>query len=184
MRSLTILAADIYQKMGKQYPNLTERYEATKKFILKEITQWSNKKTFTGNVITYKPVEFDGTSDSTAFQVRLVYDVDTKTCELKFGNLNAVTARDQFKWDDQDPFKMQKALFLHTVLEKEVVPILKSGDIEGIEFTPYDGDGLEDDRASYFHNMFTKLNKSNNFELIKTGVTWHITKKNESNSKV
>ena len=37
MESLTKLAIPIYQKLGKQYPNLSERREATKQYILNEI---------------------------------------------------------------------------------------------------------------------------------------------------
>lgn len=176
MRSLTILAVEIYQKLGKQYPNLTERKKATRKYILTEISQWGIKKSTTGNVLAYKPVEFNGTSDSPAFQVRLVYDENDKFYELKFGDLNASTSEEQFKWDDTDPYKMQKALFLYKVLERDVVPILKSTNIEGIKFTPYDEDDLGDERLAYFTNMFKKLNKGGEFTLGKDGTTWYITK--------
>ena len=43
MRALNIIAIEVYQQLEKYYPNLTERREATKQYILNEITQWSIK---------------------------------------------------------------------------------------------------------------------------------------------
>lgn len=180
MRVLTILANEIYQKLGKQYPNLTERKEATKQYILTEITQWGIRKLNQGNIIIFKPKEFKGTNDSFPFEVRLVYDPNDNFWELKFGNLNASNSEDQFKWNDNDPNRLPKALFLQKVMDSEIVPFLKNTESEGIKFEPYDGDGLEDDRLSYFQNMFRKLNKGE-FEFNKgyfeEDNTWYITKK-------
>lgn len=159
MRSLTILAVPIYQKLGKKYPKLDERREATKQYILNEITHWKIKRAVTPNIYAFKPVEFEKTENSAAFEVRLVYDEDTDLWELKFGDLNAKTDQEKFKWDDNDPNKLQKALFLHNVIDKDIIPMLKSGEIPGVQFSPYDGDDLGDDRLSYFYNMFTKLGK-------------------------
>jgi len=180
MRALTILANEIYQKLGKQYPNLTERKKATKQYILTEITQWGIRKLNQGNTIIFKPKEFKGTNDSSPFEVRLVYDPNDNFWELKFGNLNAPNSEDQFKWDDNDPNRLPKALFLQKVMDSEIIPFLKNTENEGIKFEPYDGDGLEDDRLSYFQNMFRKLNKGE-FEFNKgyfeEDNTWYITKK-------
>ena len=180
MKSLTLLAIEIYQKLGKEYPNLTERREATKQYILTEITQWSIKKLNQGNVIIFKPREFKGTNDSSPFEVRLVYDSNDNFWELKFGNLNAPTPEDQFKWDNNDSNRLPKALFLQKIMNDEVIPFMKNTESEGIKFEPYNGDGMEDDRLSYFQNMFRKLN-SNEFEFNKgysdEDDTWYITKK-------
>ena len=180
MRILTILANEIYQKLGKQHPNLTERKKATKQYILTEITQWGIRKLNQGNTIIFKPKEFKGTNDSSPFEVRLVYDPNDNFWELKFGNLNSPNSEDQFKWDDNDPNRLPKALFLQKVMDSEIIPFLKNTENEGIKFEPYDGDGLEDDRLSYFQNMFRKLNKGE-FEFNKgyfeEDNTWYITKK-------
>jgi hypothetical protein len=179
MRALTILATEVYQSLGK-YTNLTEKKEATKQYILTEISQWGVRKLNQGNIIIFKPKEFRGTNDSSPFEVRLVYDPNDNFWELKFGNLNAPNSEDQFKWDDNDPNRLPKALFLQKVMDNEIIPFLKNTENEGIKFEPYDGDGLEDDRLSYFQNMFRKLNKGE-FEFNKgyfeEDNTWYITKK-------
>ena len=159
MRALNVLALEIYQKLGKQYPNLTERREVTRQYLLKEVTQWTVKKAEHGDNYYFKPVEFKGDEDSSPFEVRLIYDIDTDCYEVKFGNLNAPTDQEKFKWDDKDTYRLQKSLFLKTVLEKEIIPLLKRGEIEGLQFTPYSKDDLGDDRLSYFRNMFSKLGK-------------------------
>jgi hypothetical protein len=180
MRSITTLAIEIYQRLGKQYPNLTERKEATRQYLLTEISQWSIKKTTLEDLIAFKPVEFKGTVDSDPFEVRLVYDIDDDFWELKFGNLNAATPEEQFRWNDKDPYRLQKALFLQKVLDREVLPFMKSTESAGIKFRPYSEDGLEDERLSYFQNMFRKLNKDE-FDFMKGYLeedeTWYITKK-------
>ena len=159
MKALTILAIPIYQRLGKKYPNLNERAEATRDYLLNEITHWTVKKAEHGDNYYFKPVEFKGTEDSAPFEIRLIYDIDTDCYEVKFGNLNASSDQERFKWDDKDPHRLQKGLFLRTVLEKEIVSLLKSNKIGCVQFTPYDKDGLGDDRLSYFRNMFSKLGK-------------------------
>jgi hypothetical protein len=161
MRALSILALEIYRKLGKQYPNLNEKREATKQYILKEITQWTVKKAEHGDNYYFKPAEFKGAEDSLPFEIRLIYDVETDCYEVKFGNLNGSIDQEKFKWNDKDPYKLQKSLFLHTVFEKEIVPLMKTGQIGGLQFTPYSKDDLGDDRLSYFRNMFDKLGKDN-----------------------
>jgi hypothetical protein len=179
MRSLTILVTEVYQSLT-HFVNLTERKKATTQYILTEITQWGIKKLNQGDVVIFKPREFKGTNDSSPFEVRLVYDSSDNFWELKFGNLNAPTPEEQFKWDDKDPNRLPKALFLQKVMNSEIIPFLNNTDSEGIKFEPYDGDGLEDDRLSYFQNMFRKLNSSE-FEFNKgyseDDDTWYITKK-------
>jgi len=164
MVSLTKLAVPIYQSLSKKYKNLTERKEATKLFILNEITQWTIKESKSSTLVAYKPREFSGTSTSKPFEVRLVLDPDDNYWELKFGNMNAPTTKEQFNWDDKDPFKLQKAVFLHRVLETKVIPFIKDTDSVGIKFIPYNDDSKGEDRLSYFMNMFNRLNK-NDFEL-------------------
>jgi hypothetical protein len=158
MRALTVLAIPIYQSLGKQYPNLTERREATRQYLL-EITHWTIKELIQGNNYFFKPVEFNPVDKVDEFQVRLIYDTETKYHELKFGKLNAENDEEAYEWDDDDPQKLLKALFLHDVLNKKVIPLLKSNSIEGIQYKPYDGDGLGDERLSYFNNMYMKLGK-------------------------
>lgn len=176
MKSLSILITEIYQTLGKQYHNLNERKSATKDYILTEISQWNIKKFNSGDIISFKPVEFNPSIDSPSFEVRLVHDSYDDYWELKFGNLNAATQDDQYKWDNNDPYKLQKALFLQKVILNEIVEFLKNSNIKGIKFTPYDEDGLESDRLSYFQNMYKKLN-SKEFRVSNNDNTFYITKK-------
>lgn len=160
MRALTVIALEIYQKLGKQYPNLTERREATKQYILNEITHWEVKTLEQGDNYFFKPKEFIGDKNSPPFEVRLLKSKAVEGYhELKFGNLNASTDEEKYKWDDKDPYRLQKALFLMKVLESKIKSLFETGKITGIMFQPYSGDGLEDDRYSYFYNMYSKLGK-------------------------
>ena len=160
MRALNVIVIEIYQKLGKYYLNLTERREATKQYILNEITQWDIKTLKQGDNYFFKPKEFIGDKNSSPFEVRLLKSKAVEGYhELKFGNLNASTDEEKFKWDDKDPYKLQKALFLSKVLELKIKSLFETGEIIGIMFQPYDGDGLADDRYSYFYNMFSKLGK-------------------------
>ena len=173
MESLTKLAIPIYQKLGKQYPNLSERREATKQYILNEITRWNIKKTDYINSYFFKPIEFNGTQNSKPFDVRLIYDDNSHFHELKFGNLNASTDEEKFEWDKNDPYKLQKAVFLNDIVNKEILPLIKNKTINGLQFSPYSGDNLEDDRLSYFRNMFDKLGKDK-FTWYKEDNTYYI----------
>jgi hypothetical protein len=160
MRALNVIVIEIYQKLGKHYSNLTECREATRQYILNEITQWDIKTLEHGDNYFFKPKEFIGDKNSPPFEIRLL---KSKTVEgyheLKFGNLNASTDEEKFKWDDKDPYKLQKALFLKKVLESKIKSLFETKKIIGIIFQPYDGDGLADDRYSYFYNMYSKLGK-------------------------
>lgn len=181
MRSLTTLAVPIYQRLGKKYPNLTERAEATKQYILNEISHWTIKSLENDGNYFFKPKEFQGDSKSAPFEVRLLKSKALEDYhELKFGNLNAEDDEEKFKWDNNDPYKLQKALFLKNVLETKVKRLFDSGNIMGILFQPYTGDGLQDDRVSYFYNMYSKLGKGEyDFEKgeFETDGTYFITKK-------
>jgi hypothetical protein len=160
MRALNIITLEIYQKLEKQYSNLTERREATKQYILNEVTQWDIKTLEQEDNYFFKPKEFIGDKNSPPFEVRLLKSKAVEGYhELKFGNLNAETDEEKFKWDDKDPNKLQKALFLRNVLDKKIKFLFETGEIRGIMFQPYNGDGLADDRYSYFYNMYSKLGK-------------------------
>lgn len=160
MRALNIIAIETYQKLEKHYSNLTERREATKQYILNEITQWGIKTLEQGDNYFFRPKEFKGDKNSPPFEIRLLKSKAVEGYhELKFGNLNAPTDEEKFKWDDKDPYRLQKALFLSRVLESKIKPLFESGKVIGIMFQPYDGDGLANDRYSYFYNMFSKLGK-------------------------
>jgi hypothetical protein len=159
MKSLSTLTTEVYQNLSKKYSNLIERKEATKQYILTEITHWTIKSLYQGKNYYFKPFEFNGTEYSKPFEVRLVLDQGNGYHELKFGNLNADSPKDQYEWDDKDPYKLQKSLFLIKVLETKVMPMILDGTIKGLEFVPFDQDGLGDDRLSYFYNMFSKLGK-------------------------
>lgn len=160
MRALNIIAIETYQKLEKHYSNLTERREATKQYILNEITQWGIKTLEQGDNYFFRPKEFKGDKNSPPFEIRLLKSKAIEEYhELKFGNLNASTDEERYKWDDKDPYKLQKALFLRKVLESKIKSLFDSGEIMGIIFQPYDGDGLADDRYSYFYNMYSKLGK-------------------------
>lgn len=175
MESLTKLAIPIYQKLGKQYPNLAERIEATKQYILNEITQWNIKELIQDDNYYFKPVEFEGTEDSKPFQIRLILE-DNGFYNLKFGNLNASSATKMFQRNENDPYKLNKALFLYNVINKKIIPLLQNDIIKGIQFEPYDEDGLGSDRLSYFRNMFDKLGKDK-FTWYKEDNTYYINKK-------
>lgn len=157
MESLSKLAIPLYQKLSKKYPDLNERVEATKQFILNEITQWDIKELIQNKNYFFKPNEFNGTENSNPFEVRLIYIPDYDLYQLKFGNLNASDEEERYKWDKNDPFRLQKALFLQNVITKKIIPLFRSGNIRGIEFMPYNEDEFGDDRLSYFRNMFDKL---------------------------
>lgn len=160
MRALTVIAVEIYQKLEKYYPNLTERREATKQYILNEITHWEVKTLEQGGNYFFKPVEFIGDKNSPPFEIRLLKSKAIEGWhELKFGNLNASTDEEKYKWNDKDPYRLQKAVFLARVLESKIKPLFETEKIIGIIFQPYDGDGLADDRYSYFYNMYSKLGK-------------------------
>jgi hypothetical protein len=180
MRSITELAMPIYQKMGEKHKSSSERAEATRQYILKEVTQWKIKSVSTPGVYSFKPAEFKGTKDSSPFEVRLFKNGPYEGMyELKFGNLNAETDEEAYRWDDKDPHRMQKALFLRQVLESKILPMLESGKINAIVFSPYDGDGLGDQRYSYFYNMYSKLGKDE-FDLQQMDSdTYVITKKHQ-----
>lgn len=159
MRALTVLATEIYTKMGN-YPTLAEKREATKRHILTEVTQWRVKVLEQNGNYFFRPEEFKGDSTSPPFEVRLLKSNAVEQFhELKFGNLNAEDDQTRFKWDDKDPYRLQKALFLRRVLEQEVRSLFESGRIIGILFQPYNGDGLANDRYSYFYNMYMKLGR-------------------------
>ena len=159
MESLTKLAIPIYQTLGKKFPNLNERYKATKKYILNEITRWGVKELIQNKNYFFKPDEFKGNEDSTPFEVRLVYIPDYDIYQLKFGNLNATTEEEMYRWDKNDPFRLQKALFLQTVITNKIIPLLKSKEVRSIEFMPHTEDEFGEDRLTYFRNMFDKLGK-------------------------
>ena len=174
MESLTKLAIPIYQRLRKQHPNLSERIEATTQHILNEVNQWGIKELIQDGNYYFKPAEFEGTENSKPFQVRLVLE-DNGFYNLKFGNLNASSASKMFQWDKNDPYKLNKALFLYNVKNKKVLPLLQNNTIEGIQFEPYNEDGLGSDRMSYFNNMFDKL--GNDFTWYKEDNTYYINKK-------
>jgi hypothetical protein len=178
MESLTKLIIPIYQQISKRYTNLLERKKATKQYILNEITRWSINKTQNINNYFFRPDGFKGTQDSKPFDVRLMYDVNADSYELKFGNLNASSASKMFQWDDKDPYKLQKALFLADVINKEIIPLMINGDVTKIQFSPHDEDDLANDRLSYFRNMFDKLGKDKfNWKYNKEEDKYFITKK-------
>lgn len=177
MRSLTILAIPIYQKISKQYPNLHEKIEATKEYILNEITRWKIKSLKQENNYFFKPANFIGSENSAPIEVRLV---DTETefgHNLKFGDLNKKNDDDKYKWNDDDPNSLTKALFVMDVLEKEVANLLLLNKINAISFSPYDKDDLGDDRLSYFRNMFDKINKKGEFSWIQNENNFTIKRK-------
>jgi hypothetical protein len=180
MRSITILAIPIYQDLAKKYPNISERRQATKQHILNEITHWTIKSLNQNGNYFFKPKEFIVGSNSTPFEVRLIKGGPYPGMyELKFGNMNAGNDKDQYKWDDKDPYRLQKALFLRNVLESKIAPMLDAGKINAIIFSPYNEDGLGDERYSYFYNMYSKLGKDK-FDLqMIDDKTYVITKKND-----
>jgi hypothetical protein len=177
MQSLTVLAIPIYQQLGKQYPNLSERREATRQYLLKEITHWDIKELEQNGSYFFKPIGFERNKNSKLFQVRLVLE-DNGFYNLKFGDLNASTDDEKFEWNENDPYKLQKALFLNDVIDKKIIPLLQNNIIKGIQFEPYDEDELGDERVSYFSNMFNKLGKDKfNWVYNKEEDKYFITKK-------
>jgi hypothetical protein len=178
MRPISILAIPIYQKLSEQYSNPTKRIKATKQYILNEVTQWSIKSLDQDGNYFFKPKEFSGDNKSLPFEVRLIKGGPYPGMyELKFGNLNADNDKDRYYWDDKDPYRLQKALFLRNVLELKIASMLQKGKIDAIVFSPYDEDGLGEERYSYFYNMYSKLGKDKfDLQLIDDS-TYVITKK-------
>lgn len=145
-------------------PNIGKRAEIVAKHLLTEVIHWSIgiKKDDAG--ITYYPSEFDGDENSSPFVVRLFDWVVDGLWELKFGNMDSNEPGEKFKWNKDDPNRVKKALFLIDVLENEVPKLFEDGTIEKLVFTPYNSDGLGNDRLSYFKNMFNKINKNNEYD--------------------
>jgi hypothetical protein len=178
MRSLTFLAIEFYQRVRKDH-QLTEsdRVKETKRLILNEVTRWKIKSLKQGNNYFFKPLGFVGSENSSPIELRLI---DTETeygHNLKFGDLNKPSDEDKYKWNDRDPNKMSKALFIMDVLENEVSNLLISKKIRAISFSPFDEDDLGDDRLSYFRNMFDKVNKKGEFSWIQDGNNFTIKSK-------
>lgn len=164
MRSLTYLALEVYHKVKKLKRTIEENTQAVKKYLLTEVQQWTIKQAKRNDSYFFMPLEFDGTPESAPFEVRLFYTLDLQVHELKFGNLSAVDSEDRYRWEENDPYRLQKALFLYKVLDR-IGRMMESGEIEGIAFSPWHGDGLGSERMSYFKNMFNKLDKGR-FEMV------------------
>ena len=165
MRQISILAIEYYRRVGIK-KTLQERFEATKQLILKEVTRWPVKMMQQGSSYFFKPKGFDGTDTSPAFEVRLIDSETEWGHDLKFGNLNKATDAEKYYWSDEDPKRMQKALFLIEVLENYVAKLLASGKVKAISFHPYNEDDLGSDRLSYFRRMFDKVNRNREFTWI------------------
>ena len=178
MEYITTLARPIYQMLFDEYPKMNDRINATKRFILENITQWTIKKRIddNGNYI-FKPKEFEGLEGSDSFEVILLKNGNTKDYQLKFGNFKESDPKKMYAKKDSDSHKLRKALFLINVLQKEVVKLFYDNEIETIYFDPYSEDGLGSDRLAYFKNMFNKLNKDDDFELTKMHDIYSINKK-------
>lgn len=132
MRALTTIAVEIYQNLKEQYNSPFERAEATRQYILNEITHWEVKTSEQGDNYFFKPKEFIGDKNSPPFEVRLLKSKALEGYhELKFGNLNASTDEERYKWDDKDPYRLQKALFLMKVLESKIKYLFETGKITG-----------------------------------------------------
>ncbi len=160
MRSLSILALEIYNKLAEDSINLTQLREETKQYLLNEVIRWDIKHSEQEGSYFFKPKEFIGDKNSPPFEIRLLKSNALEGYhELKFGNLNAETDQEKFKWDHKDPYRLSKALFLRDVLDKKIKSLFETGRIHGIMFEPYEQDGLADDRYSYFYNMYSKLGK-------------------------
>ena len=170
MVSLSTLIAEIYQTQCTRYSSIDEQVAATKHYMLNEITQWGVQVKPSPGIVAFVPV---GNNLTSQFEVRLLHKANTDMWELKFGNLSATSEEEMYAWESTD--KLQKALFLREVLEKYVVPALEDNTINGIEFRPYAGDGLERERLSYFKNMYNKLAKSK-YVMSQEGNTYYITK--------
>lgn len=156
MRSLTNLALEIYNKVKRQGSTVEENAKVIKEYLLTEIKQWTIKQAKREDSYFFTPLEFDGTSESPPFEVRLFYTPDLQLHELKFGNLSAVDNIDRYNWKENDPYRLQKALFLYKVLER-IGRMLESGEVKVLAFGPWTEDGLGSERMSYFKNMFNKL---------------------------
>ena len=170
MESLSTLIARVYQTQCSRYSSIDEQVAATEHYILNEITQWGVQVKSAPGTVTFIPV---GNDLASQFEVRLLYKSNSDMWELKFGNLSANSEEGMYTWESTD--RLQKALFVREVLEQYVVPALENDTLNGIEFRPYAGDGLESDRLSYFKNMYNKLAKSK-YVMSQEGSTYYITK--------
>ena len=176
MRAVSVLAIEYYVRVNRKQ-SLKERLEETKQLILKEVTKWEIKALKQGNNYFYKPEGFNGTETSPAFEVRLIDSETEWGHDLKFGDLNKATDDQRYHWSDNDPKRMQKALFLINVLESQVANLLTAGKIKAVSFSPYTGDDLGSDRLTYFKRMFDKVNKTGEFSWIEKDGSFLIKKK-------
>ena len=159
MRAISILAIEYYSRTSRK-KTLKERFEDTERLILKEVSRWQVKLFKQGNNYFFRPEGFVGTDTSSPFEVRLIDSETEWGHDLKFGDLNKPSDTERYHWSDEDPKRMQKALFLLDVLENYVAKLLLGGKIKAASFSPYDNDELGSDRLSYFRRMFDKVNKN------------------------
>lgn len=178
MRSVTVLAIEFYQRVDRsKFVTESSRTQETKRLILKEVTRWKVKSLKQDNNYFFKPYDFVGTENSSPIEVRLI-DTETEDGhDLKFGDLNKPSNKDKYAWNDKDPNRMSKALFVRDVLENKVAKLLLSGEIKTVSFSPFDEDDLGSDRLSYFRNMFDKINSNREFSWIQDGNNYKIKKR-------
>lgn len=176
MKAISVLAIEYYNRVGRKQ-TLQERLRETKQLIIKEVTKWQVKMLTQGTNYFFKPVGFEGTENSPAFEVRLIDSETEWGHDLKFGDLNQPTDSKKYQWSDEDPKKMQKALFLITVLEDYVAKLLEAGKIKTVSFAPYADDELASDRLTYFKRMFDRINKNNRYAWIERNGNYLIRKR-------
>lgn len=151
---LSYILLEMYQQNLSKYGRGKNNEDAIKQLI-NEVTKWNIKSLNLGNTISFKPKENNN------FEVRLILDKENNVWELKFGNLNATTDDERFKWEKNDPYRMQKSIFLNNIFQEEIPKLLDNNTIEKIQFNPYDGDGLGEMRLEMFEDIVNKINKIN-----------------------
>ena len=163
MITLKELILEVYSKYPASKYSLSERSSLTNSFIINEITRWSVKELPTNkNSYVFYPKEFTKPlPNSPLIQIALTHTIEG--WELKFGDLD--NPNDPYRWDDNDPNRRQKALFIKDVLENQIIPIILDNKISKFFYPIEDSDGKEEKRKSFFNNMLKKIERTTPYNI-------------------
>jgi hypothetical protein len=162
--TLKELILEVYSQFSAKQYTLSERSRLTHNFILNEIDKWGIKTYPTNsNSYIFYPKDFvKPLSNSPLIQVSLTKTIDG--WELKFGDLN--NPKDPYKWIDNDPNRLQKALFVKDVLENKIIPIILDNKIDKFFYPIENEDNKEQRRKSFFDNMLQKIEQTTPYKII------------------
>ena len=164
MITLKELILEVYSQFSAKQYTLSERSRLTHNFILNEIDKWGIKTypTNSNSYIFYPKNFVKPLSNSPLIQVSLTKTIDG--WELKFGDLN--NPKDPYKWIDNDPNRLQKALFVKDVLENKIIPIILDNKIDKFFYPIENEDNKEQRRKSFFDNMLQKIEQTTPYKII------------------